>query len=44
MVESCGLVEQAILGGTVPDAGDKVHNYASVFMHYASLALEFHDA
>ena len=44
VVERCGLVDQAILGDKVADSGDKVHNYALVFAHYASLALEFYDA
>lgn len=44
VVGMCGVMEQAILGDKVADSRDGVHNYASVFMHYASLALEFHDA
>ena len=44
VVERCGVVDQAILGGKVADSADKVHNYALVFAHYASLALEFYDA
>ena len=39
----CGVIEQAITGGKVDDSWEGVHNYASVFIHYASFALGFHN-
>lgn len=44
VLDKCGLVEAAILGGEVSETGDGIVNYAQVLCHHASLALEFMDA
>ena len=44
VLDRCGVVEGALIGETVLDSEDAVVNYARVFCHHASLALEFIDA
>ena len=44
VLDTCGLVDAAILGEKVEETGDGIVNYARVFCHHASLALEFMDA
>ncbi len=44
VVESFTIVSEAVLGLPLPDCQDRVHNYARVLCHAASLAMEFTDA
>lgn len=44
VLDKCGLVDAAILGEKVKETGDGVVDYARVFCHHASLALEYMDA
>ena len=44
VLDKCGSVDTAILGETVTETEDGIFNYARVFCHHASLALEFMDA
>ncbi len=44
VVDRFTIISEAILGQALPDCQDRVHNYARVFCHAASLALEFTDA
>lgn len=44
VLERCGVIEEALIGATVHDIKDGVQNYARVFCHHATLALEFTDA
>ena len=44
VLNKCGIVEEALIGATIEDSKDGVANYARVFCHHATLALEFIDA
>lgn len=44
VLERCGIVECALIGELVIDGEHAVANYARVFCHHGSLALEFMDA
>lgn len=44
VVENCTLVGNALVGKEVKECGDHKYNYTRSLCHYASLALEFHDA
>ena len=44
VVKNCSVIGDAILGKDVSHCNDHINNYARVFCHYGSLALEFHDA
>lgn len=44
VVNRCTLIDNALTGGEVSDAGDHVYNYARVLCHYGALVMEFTDA
>lgn len=44
IVDNFTIVPEAVLGIPLPDCHDRVHNYARVLCHAASLAMEFTDA
>ena len=44
VVENCTIISDTLLGKEVKESGDQKYNYTKSLCHYASLALEFHDA
>ena len=44
VVENCTIISDTLLGKEVQESGDQKYNYTKSLCHYASLALEFHDA
>ncbi len=44
VVDRLTIVEEAVILESVPESSDGVYDYARVFCHHASLALEFLDA
>lgn len=44
VVRKFSLISDGILGKDFSQCNDHINNYAHVFCHYGSLALEFHDA
>ncbi len=44
IVENCTIISDTLLANTVKESGDQKYNYTRSLCHYASLALEFHDA
>ena len=44
VLERCRVVEETLIGTAVKDTKDVVQNYARVFCHHTTLALEFTNA